>query len=174
LPNRRPEARLAEGAAAGQWIALGRVAGSYGVRGWLAVTGELEPLAASARWWIGGAAHAVQACRAHSGKLLAKLAGIESREAARALKGAAVSVPRESLPAPQEGRYYWSELIGLDVVNAERELLGVVKSMFSNGAHDVMELSDRGRDRLLPFVPQVVRRVDLEARRIEVDWGADW
>ena len=110
----------------------------------------------------------------HSGRLLAKLAGIESREQARALKGKRVSVPRSALPAPAQGTYYWADLVGLDVVNAQGLVLGVVKGMFSNGAHDVMELGSDERARLLPFVPAVVKYVDLEGRRIEVDWGADW
>jgi 16S rRNA processing protein RimM len=153
---------------------LGRIAGAYGVRGWLVAVGEAEVLAASARWWIGGLARAVEGSRMHSGRLLAKLAGIESREQALALKGARVSVPREALPAPEPGRFYWSDLVGLEVVNAQGLVLGVVKGMFSNGAHDVMELGSDARARLVPFVPAVVKHVDLEGRRVEVDWGADW
>ena len=83
-------------------------------------------------------------------------------------------VPRTALPAAAQGTYYWADLVGREVVNAQGLLLGVVQGMFSNGAHDVMELSGDKRERMLPFVPAVVRRVDLEGRRIEVDWGADW
>jgi 16S rRNA processing protein RimM len=155
-------------------VALGRVIGSFGVRGWMAVAGEHEPLSASGSWWIDGKAYPVEARRAHSGKLLAKLGGIESREAALALKGREVAVPRELLPEPEEGRYYWADLVGLEVVNAEGLELGVVQGLFSNGAHDVMELRGDGRKRLLPYVAAVVKRVDLDARRIEVDWGTDW
>lgn len=150
------------------------MAGSFGVRGWLAVTGEVEVLEAVGRWWIGGVDYAVQSRRRHSGRLLAKLAGVESREAALALKGESVAVPRSALPEPEEGKYYWADLVGLEVVNSEGVRLGVVKEMFSSGAQDVMTLSDAGRERMLPFVAAVVRNVDLDARRIEVDWGADW
>ncbi|OGA63686.1 MAG: 16S rRNA processing protein RimM [Betaproteobacteria bacterium RIFCSPLOWO2_12_FULL_67_28] len=155
-------------------IELGRVAGSYGVCGWLAVRGECGVLSASRTWWVDGAARSVERCRMHSGRLLAKLEGIESREQAKALKGKPVSVPRSALPAPAHGMYYWDDLVGLEVVNAQGLLLGVVRGLFSNGAHDVMELSGDKRERMLPFVPAVVRHVDLEGRRIEVDWGADW
>lgn len=153
---------------------MGRIAGAYGVRGWVEVAGVPEALAASANLWIDGVARPVEQCRMHSGRMLAKLGGIETREQARTLKGKRVTVPRSSLPAPGEGMYYWADLVGLDVVNAQGLVLGVVKGMFSNGAHDVMELGSDERARLLPFVPAVVKHVDLEGRRIEVDWGADW
>ncbi len=60
------------------------------------------------------------------------------------------------------------------MVNAQGLVLGVVKGVVSSGAQDVMELSGEKRQRLLPWVPAVVKRVDLEGGRIEVDWGADW
>jgi len=83
-------------------------------------------------------------------------------------------VPRAALPEPADGIYYWADLVGLEVVNAEGLVLGVVKGMLSSGAQDVMELAGASGPRLLPWVSAVVKRVDLEARRIEVDWGADW
>jgi 16S rRNA processing protein RimM len=155
-------------------IELGRIAGAYGVRGWVTVVGEAGLLAASPSWLIDGTERPVEQTRMHSGRLLAKLAGVETREAAVALKGRRLSVPRSALPEPDRGTYYWADLVGLEVVNAQGLVLGVVKGMFSNGAHDVMELGSDARERLLPFVPAVVKQVDLDARRIEVDWGADW
>jgi 16S rRNA processing protein RimM len=134
------------------------------------VVDEPELLAAAPLWWIGGEARTVQESRPHSGTLLAKLAGLENPEQAQKLKGKAVEIPR---PVPGEGSYYWTDLVGLEVVNAQGEILGVVKRMFSNGAHDVMELSGE-RERLLPWVPPVVKKVDLQMKRIEVDWQADW
>jgi len=153
---------------------LGRIGGAYGVRGWVKVAGEPDALAAMAHWWVGGVERPVEKTKLHSGWVLAKLAEIETREQALALKGKAVAVPRAALPQPAEGIYYWADLIGLEVVNAQGLVLGVVKSMFSGGAQDVMELSGDKRGRLLPWVPAVVKRVDLEGGRIEVDWGADW
>jgi 16S rRNA processing protein RimM len=153
-------------------IEFGRVADAYGVRGWVkVVVDEPDVLAAQPVWWIGGDAHVVQDTKVHSGKLLAKLGGVDTPELARKYKGKAVSIPR---PAAGEGRYYWADLVGLEVVNSQGLVLGVVKGMFSNGAHDVMELSG-DRPRLLPWVPDVVvKKVDLPERRIEVEWGQDW
>ena len=152
-------------------IEFGRVAGSYGVRGWMKVAvDDPELLAAQPAWWLDGAERKVEETKLHSGKLLAKLGGIETPEVVRSYKGKAISIPR---PDAGEGRYYWDELIGLEVVNAQGQVLGVVKGMFSNGAHDVAELSG-DKPRLLPWVPVVVKKVDLPERRVEVEWGADW
>lgn len=152
-------------------IEFGRVAGSYGVRGWLRVAvDEPEVLSAEPVWWLEGAEYPVQETKVHSGSLLAKLRGIETPEQARTFKGRAVQIPR---PEAGEGRYYWDDLVGLEVVNAQGMVLGVVKGMFSNGAHDVMELAGE-RQRLLPFVPAYVKKVDLPGRRIEVEWEAEW
>jgi 16S rRNA processing protein RimM len=152
-------------------IEYGRVAGSYGVRGWLrVVVDEPAVLAEQPSWWLGDTAYAVRESKVHSGTLLAKLEGIDGPEQAQRFKGQAVRIPR---PPAGRGRYYWSDLIGLEVVNSQGVVLGVVKQMFSNGAHDVMELAG-DRPRLLPFVPAYVTKVDLPGRRIEVEWGAEW
>jgi 16S rRNA processing protein RimM len=152
---------------------MGRVAGSYGVRGWIKVGRPEAGLAGCGEWWIDGEPHAVKETKEHSGTLLARLDGVGNREAARKLRGRAVSVSRAALPAPEAGHYYLADLIGLEVVNERGEKLGVVKRLFTNGAQDVMELAG-DRERLLPWVPTVVKNVDLQKRRIEVEWGADW
>jgi 16S rRNA processing protein RimM len=152
---------------------MGRVAGSYGVRGWIRVERPEAGLAGCGEWWIGGEPREVQETKPHSGALLAKLAGIGSREAALKIKGCVVEVSRAVLPELETGHYYLADLIGLEVVNEQGEKLGVVKRMFTNGAQDVMELAG-DRERLLPWVPTVVKNVDLQGKRIEVEWGADW
>ena len=152
-------------------IEYGRVAGSYGVRGWLrVVVDEPELLADQRMWWLAGTAYPVRETKVHSGTLLAKLEGIDNPEQAKTFKGKAVSIPR---PQAGEGRYYWSDLVGLEVVNEQGVVLGVVKHMSSNGAHDVMEVAGE-RIRLLPFVPAYVKQVDLQNKRIEVEWEVDW
>lgn len=157
-------------------IEFGRVAGSYGVRGWLrVVVDEPEVLAAQPVWWLDGIEYPVQEAKEHSGTLLAKLAGVDTPEAAQGFKGRAVQIPR---PEAGEGRYYWTDLIGLEVVNKQGAVLGKVSRMSSNGAHDVMEVCSEeaagSRIRLLPFVPAYVVKVDVQAKRIEVDWELDW
>jgi 16S rRNA processing protein RimM len=152
---------------------MGRVAGSYGVRGWIRVEVPQAALPECRMWWIGGTEYPVRETKAHSGTLLAKLAGVESPEAAQKLKGSKVLVPREALPEPQSGHYYLADLVGLEVVNEQGVVLGVVKQWVFNGAQDVMEVAGE-RTRLIPWIASVVREVDLGGKRIRIEWPKDW
>jgi 16S rRNA processing protein RimM len=152
---------------------MGRVAGSYGVRGWIKVERPEDGLVACGEWWIGGEPHVVQETKPHSGSLLARLAGVGSREAAMKLKGRAVQVSRATLPEPEAGHYYLADLVGLEVVNEQGVVLGAVQRWSFNGAQDVMEVTG-DRARLIPWIPTVIKAVALAKRRIDVEWGADW
>jgi 16S rRNA processing protein RimM len=160
---------------------MGRVAAPYGVKGWIKVapfTAAPDALTRFGRWWIGGTdgweeVEIMKAVR-HGASVIAQFAGCGDREQAVKLRGCEVAVAREALPAPAKDEYYWADLVGLEVVNAERESLGKVTELFSNGAHDVMRVGAGKGERLVPFVPAVVRNVDLAGGRIEVDWGLDW
>src|SRR5688572_29973044 len=155
---------------------MGRVAGSYGVSGWVKMArdeGAEEGLTAVKEWWIGARAFEVSAAKIHGATVLGKLAGIETREQALELKGMTVAVRREALPEPEAGKYYLADLIGLEVVNEQGRALGVVTRTFSSGAQDVIEVTGE-TIRLIPWVAAVVRNVDLLEKRIEVEWGADW
>lgn len=155
---------------------MGRVAGAYGVRGWVKVApggGVLETLAGVREWWIGGRAYLVAEAKVHGATVVAKLEGLETRGEAQRLKGEEVSVRRDSLPQPGEGHYYLDDLVGLEVVNEQGVRLGIVKRLFSNGAQDVMEVTGE-RTHLMPWIPSVVKQVDLSGGRITVEWGSDW
>jgi 16S rRNA processing protein RimM len=156
---------------------MGRVAGAYGVRGWLKLSSERgvqETLARAAEWWLGERPYRVVEARMHGATVVGRAAGIDTREQALALKGSTVSVRREALPELEAGHYYLADLVGLAVVNEKGESLGVVKRLFTNGAQDVMEVVAGEVTRLLPWVATVVKEVDLAERTIHVEWGADW
>ena len=155
---------------------MGRVAGSYGVRGWIKVVpgvGVLEVLPGVKHWSIGGKNYKVAQAKVHGATVVAELDGIESREQALELKGATVSVDRAALPDAEEGHYYLADLVGVDVVNQQGERLGTVRQWTTNGAQDVMEVAGV-RSYLIPWVAAIVKEVDLVNRRVVVEWGADW
>jgi len=160
---------------------MGRVGAPFGVKGWVKITPFTESPAALVRYrrvWIGRQDEwrevAVEEAAVHGTSVVARLAGCDDRDAAARLRGAELAVPRAALPAAAPGEYYWADLVGLDVVNAAGEPLGKVQGLFSTGANDVMRVGEGKTERLLPFVATVVRKVDLAAHRIEVDWGLDW
>lgn len=159
---------------------MGRIAAPHGVKGWIKVepmTADIRSLLDYRTWWISDAGgwqeHGLVDGRAQSGRLVVKLQGCDDRDAAAALKGQTVAVPREALPAARSTEYYWADLVGLRVVNAVEEDLGRVVAVMQTGANDVL-VADNGRERLIPFIETVIREVDLAAGLIRVDWGADY
>ncbi|GAB4480338.1 MAG: ribosome maturation factor RimM [Burkholderiaceae bacterium] len=162
-------------------VELGVVRGAYGVKGWVRIApydADAEVLRATRNWWLVGAGEsqrlAVSAVRRHGGLLLAKWDGCDSPEAADALKGAAIAVPREDFPALAPGRYYWVDLIGARVFNRRGVELGEVLGLRSNGAQDLLEVGSVGSTFLVPLVDAYVDRIDPAQRRIEVDWEEQW
>jgi 16S rRNA processing protein RimM len=167
-------------------VVLGEVVGSYGVRGWLKIrpfTERPETLLGYPTWWLKARDRSWRAYersdgRLHSGQLVVALNGVETREAALAMKGSLVGVPRSALPAAGDDEYYWDELTGLAVVNRAGVLLGEVAGVTEHGAHPLLRVARPpgvpGPERLIPFVASIVDRVDVGARRIDVDWGEDF
>jgi 16S rRNA processing protein RimM len=163
-------------------IVMGRVIGAYGVRGMVKIQPLSEdPLALTrhSTWWMSDGAdwhpHRVSDARMHGGTLVALLDGVPDREAAAALRGTEIGVARTQLPALAPDELYWSDLEGLVVVNREGECLGRVVGVIDNGAHAILRVQSEDADeRLVPWVPAHVDRVDAAGGRIEVDWPADF
>lgn len=162
-------------------VTVGRVSGVYGVRGWLRVRSDCDPveqLLEYTPWQMNTAAgwqsHALEDGKVHGQGLVAKLAHIDDRDQARLLVGMDIAVDRSQLPALAEDEYYWNDLIGLVVVTRAGEQLGRVSGLMQTGSNDVLVVSGE-RERLIPFIrEQVVLAVDAQAGRIEVDWDPDF
>ncbi len=108
------------------------------------------------------------------GQVIARAEGVEDRDAAEALKGAYLYVPRDALPAAGEDEYYQADLVGLTVVRIDAAEgdppVGKVKAIFDFGAGDVLEVeSPAGKTVLLPFNREVVPEIDVTAGRLVVD-----
>lgn len=100
---------------------------------------------------------------------------IEDRDVAASLIGSEIQVDRSRLPEPEEGEYYWFDLVGLEVRNKESVLLGAVDSLTSNGAQDILVVKEGKRQRLIPLVVgPIVESVDVDKGRIVVDWQPDF
>jgi 16S rRNA processing protein RimM len=105
------------------------------------------------------------------GALTVKLAGVEDRDQAAALTGAQICVPRAELPQRDDKDFYRADLIGCEVVNLAGVGLGVVQHFVETPAQALMVVRGE-REYWVPAVPQHLRRVDLQARRVVVDWDA--
>jgi 16S rRNA processing protein RimM len=162
-------------------LVMGRIAAPYGVKGWVKVTtftAAPENLLAYAPWHLKlkGRWQAVELLggREHGKGLVVQLAGCEDRDAAAALSGTDIGVFRSQLPAPEPDEYYWSDLVGLQVVTTADKLLGVVDHLIETGANDVLVIRGE-RECLVPFIrEQVIKSIDLQAGVIRVDWDPDF
>jgi 16S rRNA processing protein RimM len=163
-------------------VVMGRVMAPFGVKGAVKVEpfgGGSGNLCKYSAWWVGEPGKleevALAECRAHGEYLVARFEGCEDRDKAGMYRGAEVALRREDLPKPAKHEFYQADLIGLEVVNLQGERLGRIAGFFSaGGANEVMRVAREAGERLLPATAEVIRRVDLEAGTIEVEWGADW
>lgn len=168
-------------------IQVGYVSGAYGLNGWVRITpfsASGDALLAARVWWLDKPELRdvdVMQSKLHSGDVVAQLVGVAGRDAAEALKGTSVQIPRSHFPALPDGEFYWIDLIGLDVDNLQGQRIGVVHDMMDNGAHPILRITPpesgtdpAGQEILIPFVEQFVTTVDQKTRKITVDWGLDY
>jgi len=158
-------------------IVVGKVAGVYGVRGWVRVLSYTRPkenILDLSPWRIVLGGETVETSlldgRLHGKGLVAQLDKCADRDQAMAWVGADIEVARSQLPAAGEDEYYWADLIGLQVVTTGGAVLGEVTDLMETGANDVLVVNGES-EHLIPAVfDRYILRVDLEQGRIEVDW----
>ena len=155
-------------------VCLGAIAGAYGVRGEvrlksfcarpedIAAYGPVESEDGTRKFDV-RLGHVV------AGGLSARLSGVASREAAEALRGMRLYVPRARMPDPGDDEFYHADLIGLEAADTGGAILGKVAAVLNHGAGDILEVRGPKGALLLPFTRAVVPTVDLGAGRIVVD-----
>jgi len=168
-------------------VRMGRIGAPWGVKGWFKLISFTDPLENLLEYRT----FVVTGCRLESlqndginkleieeakpqGKgLVARIKGCIEREQCGVYTGAELWIAKNELPALEEG-YYWYQLENLKVVNLQGLELGAVHHLLETGANDVLVVRASGVERLLPYVPQVIRKVDLDTGYIEVDWLPEW
>lgn len=161
-------------------IVLGSIGAPWGVRGWVRLNSWTDPreallgyrdieLQRDGHWQP---ARLLEA-RQQGKSLVGRLEGVDDRDAAITWRGADIGVPREALPEPGDGHWYWADLEGLSVRHRDGRELGRVAYLLATGEHDVLVVKGE-RETLIPFVPETyVLNVDLAAGVIDVDWEWD-
>jgi 16S rRNA processing protein RimM len=173
-------------------IEVGRILDAWGIKGWFKVipySADPEALFSSKRWFLlpaeqgekaftGVGKLAIKEAKNHSDSVVACAHDVNDRSAADLLRGARVFISRASFPTAQKDEYYWVDLLGLDVVNREGIALGLVRDLLSTGPQTVLVIDylqdGQMLQRMIPFVSVYIDDVDLTARRILVDWQADY
>ncbi len=171
-------------------VEVGRILGAWGVKGGLKVkpfSSDPQALFSSKRWFLEPSeakpGHTVppllrvRSAREQGDTVVAVCEDLDDRDAAEKLAGARVFIARSSFPTPDEGEFYWVDLIGLAVRNREGVALGDVVGLIETGPHCVLRIQPadpKAGEVLVPFVDAYVDAVDREARTIVVDWQADY
>lgn len=162
-------------------IRIGKIVGVHGVQGWVKLESDTVPRRNIFRYlpWTllqrGSEIRVPEVEGREQGKgLVAHWPDLHNRELAEQWIGAEIWVERAQLPPARPGEYYWVDLEGLRVIGIDGFLFGRVSHLFSTGANDVMSVIGE-RERLIPFLKHdVIRRVDLDAGLIEIDWDPEF
>jgi len=182
---------MKKGSATDETLVVGKITGSYGIKGWVKIqtyTETPENFAGFGAWYLvrrdGLEPVALDRLKPHGRGIVAHIKDVDDRTLAETYRGLEIAVPKSALPPLPEGDYYWRDLQGLQVwcrqgESKDKVLLGVVDYLIETGANDVLvvkacEGSIDKRERLIPYLPgNTVTRVDLEEAVIEVDWFVD-
>ncbi len=182
-----------------EFIVLGEITGHFGVKGWLKIksfTRPIEHILDFPEWFVGILNEAKKPLapqrfevidgRKQGPGLVVKLASVDSREQAETILKKSILIRQSALEDLAAGEYYWSQLVGLQVINTDGIDFGHIDHLLETGANDVMVVSDRSgsdvvngmgegcNERLLPWSDEVVLRVDLKSGTMLVDWEADF
>ncbi len=152
-------------------LLAGRVASPHGLDGSFHVTGATGSLLTQGRAvTIAGVARKIERRAGHDARVILRVAGCSDRDAAEALRGQDVFVPRKTAPALGEDEWWAEDLEGCAVRDGEREV-GTVRRLLGLPSCEVLEVERPGdlTDLLVPLISDAVRMVDIEAQVIDVN-----
>jgi len=171
-------------------IVVGKVSGAFGVQGWVKIFSHTEPrdnILSYSPWLIKKKESTIsielEKGRQQGKTLVAKLKNISDRNAAEKLIGCEIFIQESQLKTLSDNDYYWRDLQNLSVIDLNGDLIGRVAYMMATGANDVMvvKLTEEkaklanDKESLIPYLfGEVVKKVDLDKKLIEVDWEEDF
>lgn len=177
------------------WMVVGRIRSPYGVQGWAWMDSFTEDPATVFDWtpWVltkpvelissWPAVDRVETTpevwKVRGKGYVVKLVGFPDRVGVESLVNWLIEVDQRHLPQLSDDKFYWRDLEGCRVETISQQVLGVVKTIISTGANDVLVVQgvvdsiDR-KERLIPFINHTVLDVNLVKRLIRVDWDPDF
>ena len=161
-------------------IYLGKITGVHGIKGWLKIqsfSSPLENILNYPSWIINNQGeedfYSIEQGRKQNNKIVVKLENIDDRNTAKSLINSKIQILRSDLPKLSNENYYWSDLVGLSVLNSEEKVIGKIESLIETGANDVMVINTAKDERVLvPFVMhEIIKEVNLELNYVRIDWS---
>lgn len=164
------------------YIVIGKISGVFGVKGWVKVFSDTDPrenIVTYSPWYLSVKGewlpHTVEQGKRQGKTVIAKLKDCEDREAAALLTGQEIAIRRDQMDKLEEGEFYWSDLIGLQVETTDGQKLGKVSNLLETGANDVLIVNAEDKEILVPYIKdQVIKKIDLDEQLIVVDWDPDF
>ena len=163
-------------------LVLGHVSGVFGVKGWLKIYSETDPVQNILKydpWFIKKNNSWVEIKlldgKKHKKGVIVQFDGYLDRDVAAELKGCEIAIKREQLPETlSENEFYWADLEGLRVEGIDKFYFGEISHLFQTGANDVVVIKG-DKEYLVPYVwEQVIKSVDLEKGLMIIDWDSDF
>lgn len=165
------------------FVIVGKMNSPFGVQGWIKVQSFTDPLdnllnypeiyyGQEGSWQ----ALKVQSMRQHGQGFVMQVAACEDRDQAALFNGQLLAVKRGELPNldSDEDGYYWSDLIGCEVITENKAILGTVDSLIDTGANDVLVIKGK-REHLVPFIQEhFIKQIDIANKKIIVDWDPEF
>lgn len=161
-------------------VPMAKVGSPFGVRGWVHVFADTETpesLLDYTEVWLGSDGawrqYKIEDAQLHGKGMVVKFLGCNDRDQAFVMRNLDIAIPREELPEAGDDEFYWTDLIGMQVQNLAGQSLGVVDNLMESGAHDILVVKGE-KQRLIPFVKDIVLEVKDSDQQIIVDWGLDY
>lgn len=161
-------------------LIIGHFGQPYGIKGWIKVHASTDPIDNILQYFPWQIQHQGQwqlitiAEARRQGKLIiARIQDCTTPELAKTYTNDTIAIEREQLPPLPLNEYYWTDLIGLRVVNQDGADFGIVDSLFETGSNDVLVIHGE-RQRLVPYLPAVIKHIDLTQRIMTIIWDADF
>jgi len=169
-------------------VIIGEITGVFGVKGWVKVFSHTEPRDNIVKYnpWLVQQGGTWKSLRVLEGKpqgktIVAQIEGVNDRDAALVLTGAKIGIEASQLKKLDGDDFYWRDLEGLEVYDLQGKHLGRVSHLIETGANDVLVLKTPAQpgkktgEMMIPYLYEsVVKKVDLDAGRIDVDWDDDY
>jgi 16S rRNA processing protein RimM len=169
-----------------EYILLGEISGVSGVKGWVKVFSHTDPrekITTYKQWFLQKKGDDWQAIKILNGRkqgknIVAQLEGINTREQAESLKGTQIAIHQDQLEPLAKDKYYWKDLIGLQVETTEGINLGKIDWIFNTGSNSVLTIKEESlekKERMIPYLMgDVVISIDLTDNLMIVDWDPEF
>ncbi len=161
-------------------IVIGKFGRVHGVQGWIKINSFADPqenILEFSPWYIkknnSWQELDIEQVLLRGKNIVAKLTDIDVREIAQTYTNIDIYVEKSQLPALPKGEYYWSDLEGLTVINQDGVNFGTVQYLLTTGSNDVLAVKN-SRERLVPYIDDVIVNIDLDKKTITVDWDAEF